>query len=274
LCSPLATNAIAGNIWDNFSSQTYKDLPSVGMATYYDPVTGKERSYQMPAGGRGYTRPPSLVSVWATAPYLLNNSLGDFDPSPSVESRMSVFNNSIRQLLWPDRREKDRYLKNIPGKMDRTDAVSYLRVPTGYLPAPVRGLLGTEARLFPWLFDKDGPAPGIELGPFPTGMPVGLISNLEIALDDATWTERLARDRDLFSVMLKLKDAIKASRAKLGSKTTLDITEVPEFTAPELIEPLLKLSKCPDYTVNRGHYFGTDLSDADKEALIAFLKTL
>ena len=25
--SPLATNAIAGNIWDNFSSQSYKDLP-------------------------------------------------------------------------------------------------------------------------------------------------------------------------------------------------------------------------------------------------------
>src|SRR5262249_14547462 len=29
-CSPLATNAIGGNIWDNFSSQSYKDLPSVG----------------------------------------------------------------------------------------------------------------------------------------------------------------------------------------------------------------------------------------------------
>jgi len=25
--------------------------------------------------------------------------------------------------------------------------------------------------------------------------------------------------------------------------------------------------------VNRGHYFGTQLSDADKQALIAFLKT-
>ena len=30
ICSPLATNAIAGNIWDNFSSQSYKELPSVG----------------------------------------------------------------------------------------------------------------------------------------------------------------------------------------------------------------------------------------------------
>jgi hypothetical protein len=38
-------------------------------------------------------------------------------------------------------------------------------------------------------------------------------------------------------------------------------------------EQLFALSKCPDYIVNRGHYFGTRLGDADKEALIAFLKT-
>ena len=38
-------------------------------------------------------------------------------------------------------------------------------------------------------------------------------------------------------------------------------------------EQLFALSKCPDYIVNRGHYFGTQLNDADKKALIAFLKT-
>jgi hypothetical protein len=51
-----------------------------------------------------------------------------------------------------------------------------------------------------------------------------------------------------------------------------------------LVEPLLEVNKCPDFVVNRGHYFGTDylpesegepgLSDADKNALIEFLKTL
>ena len=56
-CSPLATNAIADNIWDNFSSQTYKELPSVGTITVYNPMTGAPRQYQMPGGGRGYTRP-------------------------------------------------------------------------------------------------------------------------------------------------------------------------------------------------------------------------
>jgi hypothetical protein len=47
-----------------------------------------------------------------------------------------------------------------------------------------------------------------------------------------------------------------------------------------LVKPLLELSKCPDFVVNRGHYFGTDrfkeepgLSDDDKRALIEFLKT-
>lgn len=60
-----------------------------------------------------------------------------------------------------------------------------------------------------------------------------------------------------------------------------------------LREPLLNLSKCPDFVVNRGHYFGTAkfneteglsedeksfgpepaLSDNDKRALIEFIKT-
>jgi hypothetical protein len=41
-----------------------------------------------------------------------------------------------------------------------------------------------------------------------------------------------------------------------------------------LVPDLLSVNKCPDFVVDRGHYFGTQLSDADKEALIEFLKTL
>jgi hypothetical protein len=45
---------------------------------------------------------------------------------------------------------------------------------------------------------------------------------------------------------------------------------------------MMKLSKCPDYIVNRGHYFGTSyftrekdiaLTADQKKALIEFLKT-
>ena len=78
-CSPLATNAIRGNIWDNFSSESYKTLPSAGSITIRHPITGKEMDYPLPAGGRGYIRPASLVSLWSTAPFLQNNTVGPFE---------------------------------------------------------------------------------------------------------------------------------------------------------------------------------------------------
>ena len=87
-CSPLATNAVKENIWDNFSSQTYKELPAVGTIKIRHPVSGAERDYPLRGGGRGYTRPASLVSMWSTAPFLQNNSVGRFEPSPAVDARM------------------------------------------------------------------------------------------------------------------------------------------------------------------------------------------
>ena len=50
-CSPLGTNAIRGNIWDNFSSETYKTLPSVGKVTVQDPFTAEKLA--VPDAGRG-----------------------------------------------------------------------------------------------------------------------------------------------------------------------------------------------------------------------------
>ena len=40
-----------------------------------------------------------------------------------------------------------------------------------------------------------------------------------------------------------------------------------------LVPDLLKISKCPDFVQDRGHYFGTKLPDADKRALIEYIKT-
>ena len=90
ICSPIATNAIEDNIWDNFSSKSYKELPSVGTMKVRNPLTGAESDFVLPGGGRGFTRPASLVSAWSTAPFLQNNTVGPFDPSPSVEARMRV----------------------------------------------------------------------------------------------------------------------------------------------------------------------------------------
>jgi hypothetical protein len=41
----------------------------------------------------------------------------------------------------------------------------------------------------------------------------------------------------------------------------------------QLGSDLLKISKCPDFIQDRGHYFGADLADDDKRALIEFVKT-
>jgi hypothetical protein len=56
------------------------------------------------AGAATPARPASLISLWATAPFLLNNSVGEFEESPSVESQMKSFDNSIEQMLWPEKR--------------------------------------------------------------------------------------------------------------------------------------------------------------------------
>ncbi len=276
-CSPLATNAIGGNIWDNFSSQSYKDLPSVGEITWYHPVTGDAHTYQMPAGGRGFTRPPSLVSLWSTAPFLLNNSVGPFETDPSVEGRMRSFQASIEQMLWPERREKDSKLgAKIPGLIDRTTASSFIRVSGGYLPNALRTFSGIGQRIAPSLFG-DG---GIQIGPIPTGTPVGLLGSLNPLSEDTDPVKQAQHAAQL----LKLVQTLNADLSKLGQGAS-DAQAAQVFG--NSVDQLLALSKCPDLIVNRGHYFGTDfleqgekpgvrqpgLDDADKRALIEFLKT-
>ena len=272
-CSPLATNALGGNIWDNFSSQSYKDLPSVGTITWYHPYTGEPHTYQMPAGGRGYTRPPSLISLWSTAPFLLNNTVGIFNGDPSVKGRLDAFSNAIHQMLWPETRDKDELLGDkIPGKIDRTTQTSYLRISYGYLPDALQELRGL-ARFFPGLINDADKV--IQIGPIPKGTPVGLLTNVNPFSESNDPAERLKHDQELFSVVLKISGDLE----KLPKDAT---DEDAKKVFANVVDRLLALSKCPDLIVNRGHYFGTDkfqggesgLSDVDKKALIAFLKRL
>lgn len=271
-CSPLATNALGGNIWDNFSSQSYKELPSVGTITWYHPYTGEARTYQMPAGGRGYTRPPSLISIWSTAPFLLNNSVGQFDGDPSVKGRLASFQNSIEQMLWPDKRDKDELLGDtIPGKIDRTTERSFIKVSYGYLPDALQYFRGF-ARFFPWLINEQDRM--IQIGPIPKGTPIGLLSNINPLSESSDPTARLLHDKKVLSLVLRINSDLKKLPENPSDQ---DLNK----TFRNLVDPMLELSKCPDLIVNRGHYFGTGkiagepgLSDADKRALIAFLKRL
>jgi len=262
-CSPLATNALGGNIWDNFSSQTYKNLPSAGKMTFYNPIDASPFEYELPAGGRGYTRVPSLTSLWSTAPFLLNNSVGKFNWEASVESRMDAFNDAIEKMLWPEKRDKDPILGDkVPGFVYRTTATSYIKLAPGFLPDSLHKLLSWNdwlARLFPWLFSEEG----VRIGPIPKGTPVSLLTNIDLETDKL----------DLASLLLKMKEDLE----RVEGKGDAEAAQVLKNLVPELI----KVSKCPDYIVNKGHYFGTSffkeeqpLADEDKRALIEFLKTL
>jgi hypothetical protein len=267
-CSPLATNAIRGNIWDNFSSESYKTLPSVGTIKIRHPITGKEMHYALPGGGRGFIRPPSLVSVWSTAPFLQNNTVGPFEWSPSVEARMRSFTASIEQMLWPERREKDPLFANESGPglgvIDRLTVDTYIEVAAGYVPDYLRGLVGLSRLLLPAI---RGTGNAVRIGPFPKGMPVGLIANIDLLGQDLPDGVREAHQKTLLALVAHAKEALKAN---------------PDFSAAlaGLVDDLLDVSKCKDFVVNKGHYFGTDyfaeepgLVDDDKRALIALLKT-
>lgn len=267
-CSPVATNAIRGDIWDNFSSESYKNLPSPGKVMVHHPYTGEPRWWELPGGGRGYTRPPSLISVWSTAPFLLNNALGPFDWRGTVDGRMASFNQSITELLWPEKRQGNRSYQTAsgkahPGVIDVTTETSYLQVAPGYLPPELESLKGPLSWLLPNVFTPEG---GVMVGPIPKGTPVNLLSNINLK---TPVPQLLGLIKTLTKDLKKLpKDA-----------TDEDAKRIFANAVPKLLE----VSKCPDFVVNKGHYFGTDylpasegepgLTDADKHALIAFLKT-
>jgi len=117
-------------------------------------------------------------------------------------------------------------------------------------------------------------------------MPVGLLANLQ-PLSEARAPSDIATHYDqLFGLLRKLKLDL------LTVPSTADDAELRKHFA-DARGDLIALNKCPDFVVNKGHYFGTAkfnetegrtedekafgtepvLSDDDKNALIEFLKT-
>ena len=236
----VGTNAKRGHIWDAFSSETYKNLPSVGEIVVTNPYTGMNENWKVPGGGPGYYRTPSLICCWSSAPFLHNNALGKFTGDPSVAGRLEAFNDAVEKLLWPEKRTHVIW---------RTTQDSNVQIQLAVIPEPLRLLLAPHA-------DADG---YFRLGPIPEGTPVGLLGNVD---GDSS-------PLDLLALCVKLK----LSLAKIKLKN-LDAAATKELLRTEVAPALWKVSKCPDFVEDRGHYFGSDLPDADKLALIEFLKTL
>ena len=233
----LGTNAMPGHIWDNFSSQTYKELPLPDEVDLYNPFDETQPIKFQPKTkhtGPGYYRVASLVSLWSSAPFLHNNTLGKFTGDPSIAGRLDAYNDAAEKLLWPEKRL---------GKASiwRTQNECNLHLRKEFVPKPLQALA-----------DSDG---YLKLGPIPKGTPINLLANLEPDLGD------------LATLQLSLNKALLAIHARNLS---------PEEARVELLKTvpqLLAANKCPDFIEDEGHYFGTDLPDDDKRALIEYMKT-
>jgi cytochrome c5 len=232
-----ATNAKAGHIWDNFSSLTYKQLSPVDELEFFNPFDEMRPIKFKPKDKNvapGYYRTSSLVSLWSSAPFLHNNSLGKFTADPSVAGRMEAFNDAVEKLLWPEKRLNK-------ASIWRTQNECTLHLRKEFVPKPLQALA-----------DKDG---YIKVGPIPKGTPVNLIANL-----DPDFGQMVMLQAKIGKALLK----IHAMNLSPEEATAELIKSVPE---------LLAANKCPDFIEDKGHYFATDLADDDKRALIEYLKT-
>jgi len=234
-----ATNAKAGHVWDNFSSVTYKELSPVEELEFFNPFDETHPIKFQPKDrdvAPGYYRTASLVSVWSSAPFLHNNMLGKFTADPSVAGRMDAFNDAIEKLLWPEKRlNKDSIWRT------QNDCSLHLR----------KEFVPRELHVIRAMADSDG---YIKVGMIPKGTPVNLVANLDPGSEHkAVFVKAVGK-------LVKLR-AMKLSRDEAAA----------EFN--QLIPDLLAANKCPDFIEDKGHYFGTDLPDADKRALIEYLKT-
>jgi hypothetical protein len=127
----LGTNAGAGHIWNDFSSKTYKELPSPGSVHLYNPLDpSKPIDFHFPEG-KGYYRVPSLIGVWATAPLLHNNALGVRTDDPSVAGRLRAFEEAMDEMFHPDRRRGVRSIKRTTVDSTLPLGRVTLRIPAG-----------------------------------------------------------------------------------------------------------------------------------------------
>jgi hypothetical protein len=245
-----ATNATRGHIWDNFSSETYKTLAPIGTFSVDNPYApGGKSEITIPLPGQqpgpGYYRPPSLISLWTSAPYLHNNAVGDDFGDPSVDGRMRAFKDGIEKMLLIQPRH---------GTIWKTSKPSYINVPLPYLPKVFQDLL----KLHPELIDSNQ---NVRIGPIPADTPINLISNTNL---EAGFTLAIKRI-ELFNAIVDTLVKIKAGH--------LDEAQATELMRQNVVPKFLAVNTCADFIEDKGHEFGTRLSRPDKDALIELLKT-
>jgi hypothetical protein len=297
----LQDNATTGKVWHDFSSVDYKQTPSVGSIEVLHPFTLEPWTFDMPGGGPGFYRVPSLVGIWSSAPFFHNNALGLYNHDPSVAGRMEAFDDAIRKMFWSE-------LRDGPASIAITTQRTYVKFAAHQLPVLVKGVVGPASVPFlnhPWILAALLLLPGIALiawarhyhrrkrgwrlgtlggvflillalvilpanffaagkfGAVNVGpIPKGMPLSLLVNIDPEITPPHEAA-RALGSLYLCLR---KIKKEDLDDEAALDLI------ARDAAPALLRVNKAPDFIRDRGHYFAAHLSDEDKEALIAFLK--
>ena len=262
----LHSNHMDGHVWGEYGSEDLRNKP-------VDPNI-KEPA----AGGRGYYRNISLLSVWAHAPFMHNNAIGPelcggpndelynwpyadmegkrlsketqphcapFDPS--VEGRYKLFKDSMKDLLYPNKR------------------------------VPKITILNEDVLipLLPKLRDGETDTFMQKTILFPKGMASSRIGNFR----HKEFVEDLVKSKTDFTGLKgkyvtrygpekgeRLAAALQETAKKLILNPSLLVEAAGEFR--DVYSNSLTLRE------NDGHRFGEDLPDKDKDALIAFLATL
>jgi mono/diheme cytochrome c family protein len=240
----MGTNAVGEHMWGQMSSLGYKQMKEeqVALRDYdndfkpidlYNPLTGKyDHKFTAP---KSFYRTPTLVSIWATAPYLHNNSVGEYNGDPSIAGRMAAYEDGMSKLLWPERRQ----------------GLASIKVTTEDSKLP---------DLFPLLKTLDPDLAAFDFDPellrVPKGTPINLITNVH--------------PKDAKSVLMAYVNGVLDGRPEEEFNKLQSINRGKGQAA--MLKRLLEVSTCPDFIEDKGHYYGHDMSDEDKRALIEYVK--
>jgi hypothetical protein len=272
-CRSLHSNHMAGHIWEQYGSDTLR-------ARSPDPNIREPHD-----GGRGYYRNISLLSLWAHAPFLHNNSVGpepcgnpanktnNFYRSPYVDANKQALEADNSPACWT-------YDPNVEGRFR-------------LYVASMRDLLNPRQRLAKVSrFDKDV---RMALGPrildgkeeeqvqgfsllLPAGTSVGGVASFQ---HKAFVNDMILAKREPGAVEAKfVRQFGEVEGKKIATELRSLIGRI--TTEPDRIVEAIRsvpglvaiYSSCTADVENEGHRFGEDLSDSDKEALIAYLATL
>ena len=267
----LHSNHMPTRVWEQYASLTVHERAA-------DP----NRPEVMKGAGRGYYRNISLLSTWAHAPFMHNNAIGPeicgkpsvperqfYDPpyvdkdgkplanapecwpfDPSVEGRYALYKASMEALLYPDRRVPKMFLLGEDIVLDVAPEVKIgdietglsLRVPKGYPAVALNSLRYKDLIQDVVLYNRNR-------------------EKLDRKYETLLTADRYAE------LKAGLDDLLKTLITNPGHMVLDLIGDRGEFVQRYYSNVL-------DRMENAGHRFGEDLSDREKQALIAFIATL